>query len=599
MKRKCACGFFRRRCLRLLRCLIYKLIKIYYAMAIRTRSELKNHFQSGHLPTQQHFHDMIESMLNRKDDNFFGQWKSGTRYCPCDVVFFNKSFYVAKPAPGDAPCHETDNRAAAERDAKSFCSTTPPDQDTAKWGQLELEVRDNDWLVDKDKPDIMYAGIWGRIGMGTDEPKARVDITVAGKGAFLFDPGYPGNAPEFAIRDATCDPDDLEPEVRQSVTKAEAYWYTNVPGYAFRKLPKPHEDNESDPECDLHPELLMFITTDPHQQKPAVGIGLDAPEAALDTFDEGTGRILLRPGGNANPELLVVNLRDGKETYFKITVEPEATIFRNPKGKKFIFREIQESIGPLDECSNEATLVAITRREDDEGRMEAMVGIGTENPQAHLEVTDNKSGRILLSLNKTNPALAIVNMRPKTNQENYMTLGVNNKRGVFVTDSPKGFEFRTGNPCGKNENELNIDQQGKILLSIDDDAKVGIGKHPDPQYELDVHGEIKSFGAYLETHKDSMDDTRRLDGKNVLDKLKTIHPVSFSWSENAWRGKGSEARQIGLLGHEVAEQFEELVKNLDDGNYAVSYQGMVAVLLSAIKELDKEVKDLRRELDKR
>lgn len=621
-------------------------------MAIRTRQELELCFKNGTLPSEKNFQDLIHSMLNRKDDKFFGKWKAGMRYCPGDVVFCKKSFYIALGTEKELDCNSV-NEPINDDESACFCSTDSPDQDKNRWGPLELEVSDEDWVVLKGKDvqgrdDVMYAGIWGKIGietsdpgitdqenvqpfrgkigMGTSDPKARLDITVKDKGSFLFDPGDE-NTPEFVIRDATCK--EIAPEVRQSVNEKEAYWYINVSGYAFKKLPEPNDGDESP----IHPDLLMFITTD-EREMPAVGIGTNSPDAALDAKESGKGQILLRPGGSRNPEVIVVNLKGGKDfdnytelsgarlheyvdSFFKISVGKNATVFRNPYEKKFLFTRMKQHAGPLDEFDRHAllsndeqldvdetkkkeeVLMAITQHEDDEGNLETMVGIGTEKPRAHLEVTDGESGSILLSLNKTNPALAILNMRPRFNQANYMTLGVNNKRGVFVTDSPNGFEFRQGNPCGDNDNELDIDQHGRILLSISGDAKVGVGKRPSDSFELDLEGEIKSFGYYLETHRDSVENTERLNGKEMLDKLRKIHPVSFNWKDSAWKGPGSKARQIGVLGHEVGEVFEELVKNLDDGNHAVAYQNMVAVLIAAVNELNREVKDLKEKLDRR
>jgi hypothetical protein len=600
MNRKRIKACIRGRCLRLLRCLIFQQIKIYCAMAIKTRDELKLDFKNGNLPTERHFKDLIDSLLNRKDDNFFGQWQKGVKYCPGDVVLWKKSLFIAVDKNGEPKCQPVSDEASKKDESDCFCSSTSPDEDSFHWQSVELQMTDDDWQVVLGEPgkcdDIMYAKVWGKIGMGTSNPQARVEIKVANKGSFLFDPDgaeHEKNAPEFAIRDHTCPPGDTEPEVKQSVTPLEAYWKINVPGYAFRKLPEPHEGNETDPECPVHPELLMFITTD-RREMPAVGIGTNAPDAAIDALEEGAGRILLRPGGNKNPELILVNLADGKETFFKISVERNATVFRNPAGKKFLFRQILEETGPLDECGREAPLLSIMLKKDEGNRLETMVGIGTENPQTQLEVTDGRSGRIHLSMVKPYPALAIVNTL-SNDKENYMTLGVNNNHGLFVTDSPKGFEFRKGKVCGSNKNELDINQ-GTALMSITGEAKVGIGKFPQ-QCELDVQGEISSLGAYIPTDMQNIEETRPIRGKEALEKLKEIHPVRFKWKNSFWDGKGSDAWQMGLLGEEVGKQFEELVKNLDDGKQAVAYQNMVAVLVAAIKELANEVEELKRRLN--
>ena len=56
--------------------------------------------------------------------------------------------------------------------------------------------------------------------------------------------------------------------------------------------------------------------------------------------------------------------------------------------------------------------------------------------------------------------------------------------------------------------------------------------------------------------------------------------------------------KIGLLAQEVQKVFPELVKQSADeeGTLSVNYQGMIAVLINAIKEQQKEIDEIKNKL---
>ena len=65
-----------------------------------------------------------------------------------------------------------------------------------------------------------------------------------------------------------------------------------------------------------------------------------------------------------------------------------------------------------------------------------------------------------------------------------------------------------------------------------------------------------------------------------LEKLLSVTGISFSWAEEEL---GSE-RELGVLADEVEKVFPELVYSLDKKYKSVKYQGLIAVLIEAIKE---------------
>ena len=58
--------------------------------------------------------------------------------------------------------------------------------------------------------------------------------------------------------------------------------------------------------------------------------------------------------------------------------------------------------------------------------------------------------------------------------------------------------------------------------------------------------------------------------------------------------------KIGLLAQEVQKAFPELVKTSNDseGTLSVNYQGMIPVLINAIKEQQKQIDELKSLIEK-
>ena len=73
--------------------------------------------------------------------------------------------------------------------------------------------------------------------------------------------------------------------------------------------------------------------------------------------------------------------------------------------------------------------------------------------------------------------------------------------------------------------------------------------------------------------------------ENALDTVSQLRGVSFDWKET---GKGS----YGVIAQELEEILPELVKNGD--NKSVNYNGIIGVLIEAIKELKSEIEELKK-----
>jgi hypothetical protein len=77
-----------------------------------------------------------------------------------------------------------------------------------------------------------------------------------------------------------------------------------------------------------------------------------------------------------------------------------------------------------------------------------------------------------------------------------------------------------------------------------------------------------------------------------LDKVTHLTGVSYEWKAEEYRGRGfEEGRQIGLIAQEVEKVVPELVHTDGKGYKAVAYDKLVSVLIEAVKEQQKEIKE--------
>lgn len=78
---------------------------------------------------------------------------------------------------------------------------------------------------------------------------------------------------------------------------------------------------------------------------------------------------------------------------------------------------------------------------------------------------------------------------------------------------------------------------------------------------------------------------------SVLDKLDKINGYTYNWINDQ---KDTE-EQVGLLAQEVQKNYPQLVKQNDQGELSVNYNGLIPVLLEGIKEQQKQIETLKKQ----
>jgi hypothetical protein len=107
---------------------------------------------------------------------------------------------------------------------------------------------------------------------------------------------------------------------------------------------------------------------------------------------------------------------------------------------------------------------------------------------------------------------------------------------------------------------------------------------------LTVSGDVIAYGSPSDAkYKENVKPI-----ENALGKVMDLEGVSFDWKENSEILDIKE--DIGFIAQDVQKVIPELVKENEDGNLSLRYQGLIPVLLEAMKEQQKQIDELKSQM---
>lgn len=128
---------------------------------------------------------------------------------------------------------------------------------------------------------------------------------------------------------------------------------------------------------------------------------------------------------------------------------------------------------------------------------------------------------------------------------------------------------------------------GPSVIVIDSTGELGIGT-TNPTVKLDIIGDVNVSGVLTATDVDLKSDISLKENittiENALTRIENIRGVRFNWKEN-------HKPSYGVIAQELEEVFPELVGPTDPKT--VNYNGIIGVLIEAVKELRKEIEELK------
>lgn len=119
-------------------------------------------------------------------------------------------------------------------------------------------------------------------------------------------------------------------------------------------------------------------------------------------------------------------------------------------------------------------------------------------------------------------------------------------------------------------------------------SNVGVGT-TNPISKLQVQGDVRVVGVITCTDIDSTSDINLKTNIKPIDdplaKVMQLNGVSFDWKE-------TQQPSMGVIAQELEKVFPELVKQ-SDSHKSVNYNGLIGVLIEAIKEQQKQIEELK------
>ncbi len=106
------------------------------------------------------------------------------------------------------------------------------------------------------------------------------------------------------------------------------------------------------------------------------------------------------------------------------------------------------------------------------------------------------------------------------------------------------------------------------------------------QGALNVGGDVTAFASSDERYKDNLQAIT-----NPIDKVKSLTGYTFTWNDKHEQFNGND--DIGVVAQEVEKVLPEIVDTRDNGYKAVKYEKMVALLIEAVKDQQKQIDELK------
>lgn len=550
-------------------------------MAKKTRDDLKASFRNGTLPDENVYKDLIDSLVNKLDDQFFGLWKQGT-YRNGDVVIWHHTLYVCifgKEAPSKSSSRKKTTSNLS--DAPPFCSVSPPDQDQINWELIRVQMEDNDW-------EILASGTASKmraktkfVGIGTNEPKAELEVANEGKTNVRIKPSdSKGPLIHLSLEEG----EDQSRYLKIQLENEEVKISSDAPkGYSIEQTSSVGSSNS-----------LINAKLDVNE-KVSVGIGTKDASSTFEVEMANKGKFQANVPAKPDPNTVLV---DTSEQYLSTSISNDTVCFiaNTPKGYVFKSGIDYGTYCKAEYVGDEHSLLIVTN--------EAKVGIGKnqDSPEYRLEAK-TKEGELLVNLgeNGHNPVISLVNKRnPSEEVENHLNLGLSNQRAIIATDAPQGFILKKEDSNKVAKVEAGVDAILQVKQNKEDEkARVAIGKTTNDviKYELDVNGATLAFNYYIPFPRSNVNAievkeiTEEYD-QGILDNVCSLKPLVFKWAPDIDHSEGK--KHFGLSGEETIQHLGAAV---DEVNDTISYANIVPALVQSIKELRDKVSALATELE--
>jgi hypothetical protein len=139
--------------------------------------------------------------------------------------------------------------------------------------------------------------------------------------------------------------------------------------------------------------------------------------------------------------------------------------------------------------------------------------------------------------------------------------------------------------ANKTRQHANYASGSNLYVDIDN-SRVGVGTTV-PSSALQVSGTITCIDVNSTSDVKLKENIHSI--KDPLDKIMKINGVGFRWKDN-------KDEAIGVIAQDIEEVIPEVVKISGDTK-TVNYNGLIGVLIEAVKEQQRQIEELKKQIN--
>jgi hypothetical protein len=196
----------------------------------------------------------------------------------------------------------------------------------------------------------------------------------------------------------------------------------------------------------------------------------------------------------------------------------------------------------------------------------------------------HSTGKVGINVTSPTEKLDVVDDGGNTNIRVYDSSG-NSEVGLKLQNDAKTWTLQNWGSGGDNLRILN--NAGNTIQLWDDNGNVGIN-NTSTSYKLDVTGQIRATDDII-----AFSDIRVKENvktlENSLSKVNNLRGVEFNKI-------GNNNKSIGVIAQEIEKILPEVVHTDNEGMKSVAYGNITGLLIEAVKELSKEVQELKKQI---